>query len=120
MEKSDFFTKVFLPYKEIQTSIADYKYGYDELLKSFTHLLVKLQLLKGIRDQAYHLKETIEDLDELDSGADLAYLSYIEPELETLIMELKRLESIFDTTRDFNKLIDMVEYSNRINLRDFI
>jgi hypothetical protein len=78
-------------------------------------------LLHKIRDQAYLLKRTIEGLDEVDNDADLMYLSYIEPELEGLIMEFNRLESIFNrSSTDIYKLIDVVEYSNKINLRTFI
>lgn len=120
-QERDFFAKVFHPYAEIQMSIANYKDGSDELLTSLIQLSEKLQLLPKIRDQAYHLKRTIDDLDVVDNGANLMYLSYIEPELEGLIMELNRLESVFNRScADIYKLIDRVEYSHRINLRTFI
>jgi len=120
-QERDFFAKVFHPYAEIQTSIANYKDGSDELLTSLIQLSEKLKLLPKIRVQAYHLKRAIKDLDEVDNVADLMYLSYIEPELEGLIMEINRLESIFNgSSTGIYKLIDMVEYSHRINLRTFI
>jgi Mg2+ and Co2+ transporter CorA len=120
-QERDFFAKVFHPYAEIQTSIANYKDGSDDLLKSLIQLSEKLKLLLNIREQADHLKRTIEDLDEIENSADLMYLSYIEPELDGLVRELSSLESIFNrSSKDIYELIEMVEYSNKINLRTFI
>ena len=116
-----FFSKVFDPYAEIQATIANYKVGSDVLLEALIQLPKKFQMLSEIRDKANQLKETIENLDDIDNGADLLYLSYIEPELEGLIMELNRLQSVFNkSSADINKFIDMVEDAQIINLRTFI
>ena len=122
-KENNFFPKVVNPYREIQDSIENYKDDLDSLLKVFNQLSGKLQMLLEIRGKALHLNDTIEQLDEVEDGGNLLYLSYIKPELQRVIMELDhigltRLESLFDrSSSDFNKLI---EYSHRINLRTFI
>jgi hypothetical protein len=120
-KERDFFSKVFHPYAEIQANIATYKVGSDVLLKALIQLHKKFKLLSEIRDKTYHLKETIENLDDIDNAGDLTYLFHIEPELEGLIKELDRLQSLFNyNSVDINKFIFMVEDSHRINLRTFI
>jgi hypothetical protein len=120
-KEREFFSKVFHPYAEIQATIETYKVGSDVLLEALIQLPQKFQLLSQIRDEAYQLKETIENLDDIDNAGDLTYLFHIKPELEGLIMELNRLQSVFNkSSADINKFIDMVEASQRINLRTFI
>jgi len=120
-KERDFFSKVFHPYKEIQATIETYKVDSDVLLKALIQLPQKFQLLSQITDQAYQLKETIANLDDIDNAGDLTYLFHIEPELEGLIMELNRFQSVFEkSSADINKFIDMFEASKRIKLRTFI
>ena len=121
-KEQDFFTKVVHPYGEIHDSIEIYKDSVNALLEVFEKFYL-LQSISKIRDQARYLKITIEQLDEIDTNNYSLYLSYIEPQLDGLMMDLenRRLDILFNRDSEaIDKLMEALEYLRRIELQTFI
>ena len=121
-KEQDFFTKVADPYGEIHDSIEIYKDSVNALLQAFKNFYL-LQSISKIRDQARDLKITIEQLDEIDTNNYSLYLSYIEPQLDGLMMDLENRRLDILSNRDseaIDKLMEALEYLRRIELQTFI
>ncbi len=120
-ENEIFFQKVVDPYHEIQNNIRIYKEGAEALLQTLSQVFYLETLLEKMRVQARQLKESIEDLDEINTNNYSLYLSYIEPELDRLALTLSDIRIASRDISSIDELIHEVRISlDRINLQTFI
>jgi hypothetical protein len=126
-KEKDFYSS----YNELQRNIRIYKNGLPELieaLRKISELYEKQELISYIKAEAHYLKCSIERLDKAHmlNREDGLYLSYIEPELQELILKLDNLkfikiESLFNrNSKAIVNLIEDLEYSEKINIKSFI